>query len=209
MPAVAPDAMPDEPGWPPNPGVGGSVGTGGVAVLAGSAAGLLVLGAASAVLGGLMLLWPQATVSVVAVLIGVQFLVHGVVRLGQAVASSGSRIGTRILLAMLGLLSLVVGVLCLQHRQQTVAALALLVGLVWLAGGLLELARAVTERGPGSGLAALSGLFGVLAGVVVISWPRPTVLVLAVLVGLWLLAFGLVMVVSGIRAARHPARRRR
>jgi uncharacterized membrane protein HdeD (DUF308 family) len=158
--------------------------------------GAIGLGLTSVLAGVLVVVWPEATVAVVAVLLGLQLLVYGVVRIVQSFVTEDAGAGERILLILLGLLSIVVGVLCLRNLLQTVTALTLLVGLFWLAGGLIEIVRAVAGR---SGLDLATGLLGTLAGIVVLSWPRPTVLVLAVLFGTWLVLFGAIGIVSALR----------
>jgi uncharacterized membrane protein HdeD (DUF308 family) len=162
----------------------------------------LVLGITSMAAGAIVLAWPEATVAVVAWLFGLQLLVYGVVRIAQALATREAAAGERTVLVLLGLLSIVVGVLCMRHLLQTVTALTLLVGLFLLAGGLLELVRAVAGRSVRSGLELLGGVLGILAGIVALCWPRPTVLVLVLLFGFWLFLFGAVTIASALWTVR-------
>jgi uncharacterized membrane protein HdeD (DUF308 family) len=162
----------------------------------------LVLGITSVIAGVLVVAWPEVTVAVVAVLFGLQLLVYGLVRIGQSVATRDAGPGERMLLLLLGLVSVVVGVLCLRHLLQTVTALTLLVGLFLLAGGLLEIVRALAGRTVRSGLELAGGVIGTLAGVVALCWPEPTVLVLAVLFGAWLLVFGAITIGSALSRPR-------
>lgn len=171
----------------------------------GHRASTVLLGGASAVLGGILVLWPDVTAATVAVLFGIQLLLHGVVRIVQSFTADDTA-GERVLLTLLGVLSVAAGVLCLRHPLQTVAALALLVGLFWLIGGLIEICRAVSGRAVRSWLDGLTGLLGALAGLVLLCWPGPTVLVLTVLFGTWLLLFGLLTIVSALRAPAGPGR---
>jgi uncharacterized membrane protein HdeD (DUF308 family) len=168
---------------------------------------LVMLGGASVLLGALILLWPDATVTVVAVLFGLQLLFNGVVRLVQSLAVDDARAGTRVLLALLGLLSIVVGVLCLRDPLQTVALLALLLGLFWLIAGLIEVSNAMTDRTSGHTVTGLLGVLSILAGLTVLAWPRPTLLVLTVLLGIWILVFGIVMIVTGLRMGARAEER--
>ena len=70
----------------------------------------LALGGISFVLGVVVVAWPGVTVGVLAVLIGLQLIINGVVRIAQSVAG-GLTAGTRTLMAVLGVLSLPIGVL--------------------------------------------------------------------------------------------------
>ncbi len=158
-------------------------------------------GAVSVIFGALVIFWPDVTVQVVAVLFGIQLLVHGAFRLAESVAITDASGGSRALLAVLGILSIIVGVLCLRHVLQTIAVLALLLGLFWLVGGIIELFRAITDRSmPNRGLAAVSGALGAVAGIVVLVWPGISVLALAVVLGIWLVIFGLIAIFAGMRA---------
>jgi uncharacterized membrane protein HdeD (DUF308 family) len=158
-------------------------------------------GAVSVIFGLLIMFWPDVTIKAVAVLFGIQLLVHGAFRLAQSFAITDVGGGSRALLAVLGVLSIIVGVLCLRNVLQTIAVLTLLLGLFWLVGGIIELFRAITDESmPNRGLAALSGALGAVAGIVVLVWPEITVLALAVVLGIWLVLFGVIAIVAGLRA---------
>src|SRR4051812_13342810 len=73
---------------------------------------VLAYGLVSLGLGVTLAVWPGETLTVVAVLIGVQFLVSGVVRLVGAIASSGLDTALRLVLGLTGALALIVGLLC-------------------------------------------------------------------------------------------------
>ncbi|MEN3358504.1 MAG: hypothetical protein V7637_2486 [Mycobacteriales bacterium] len=164
----------------------------------------ILLGGTTAVLGGLAVLWPSPTVAVVAVLLGIQLLVYGAARIIQSVTVDDARVVARILFALLGVLSIVAGVLCLRRPLQTMTALVMLVGLFWLISGLIEIIRAVSDRSWNRGLDAVTGGLAALTGVVVLAWPQPTVLVMTVLVGLWLLVLGILTIVSAARRHGGP-----
>jgi uncharacterized membrane protein HdeD (DUF308 family) len=188
---------------PPDAPVGGRAG-GAVAGAREARWPRILLGGMTAVLGGLAVFWPSPTVAVVAVLLGIQLLGYGAARIIQSVTVDDARVVARILFALLGVLSIVVGVLCLRRPMQTMTALAMLVGLFWLIGGLIEIIRAVSDQSWNRGLDAVTGGLGALTGVVVLAWPQPTVLVMTVLVGLWLLAFGILTIASAVRRSGEP-----
>jgi uncharacterized membrane protein HdeD (DUF308 family) len=138
-------------------------------------------------------------VVLVAVLFGIQLLVHGVIQLTRAVATPLLPAAGRWALALLGLLGVVVGVLCLRHPLQTVVVLTLLLGLFWLVEGLAEIVGAVLDGVATHVLALLGGVAGAVAGLVVLVWPHPSALVLAVVFGLWLVLYGSLAIVRGWR----------
>src|SRR5260370_25209931 len=92
---------------------------------------LMAFGIITVVAGFMALVWPSVTLLVVAVLFGVQLIVAGVFRFVAAFASDDLTGGTRVLLALLGVLSLVIGLYAVRHVLLTIVALALLLGIFW------------------------------------------------------------------------------
>ncbi|GHD54355.1 HdeD family acid-resistance protein [Streptomyces galbus] len=150
-----------------------------------------LLGPAVATLvpGVLALVWPDATLHVLAVLIALSLIVTGAFRF---VAALAPRHGDRFTGLLIAVLYVLAGVLCLRHPLQTVAALALITGAVWLVTGLLTAftalgTRDLPHRGVVLGVAALV----VVAGIVVLALPTESARALTRLLGLWLVLLGL------------------
>jgi uncharacterized membrane protein HdeD (DUF308 family) len=164
----------------------------------------LVLGAVAFVVGLLVVAWPDATVAVVAVLFGINLLFDGFMRVLQAILTPAAGTAPRVLYGLLGIVSIVIGVLCLRNLLQTVAVLVLLVGLFWLIAGIVEIVVALSSGPPSrwtarTALALGTGIVAVLAGVVVLAYPQVTVGTLVVLLGASLLVYGVVSVVAALR----------
>jgi uncharacterized membrane protein HdeD (DUF308 family) len=152
----------------------------------------LILGSALATLipGILVLVWPHETLHVLAVLIGLYLLVTGAFRFVGAFsrAEHDERL-PRLLVALLFVLA---GVLCLRHPLQTIAALSLVVGAVWLVSGMLTAYTAFADRDlPHRAFVLGAGALGMVAGLVVLALPAPSAVVLTRLLGLWLVLLGL------------------
>jgi len=163
---------------------------------------------ATVVPGVLVLAWPEATLHVLAVLIGLYLLLTGVFRFVGVFAREGHERLPGLLVAVLYVLA---GVLCLRNPLQTVAALSLIVGLVWLVYGVLTLyAALVTENLPHRGLVMGLAVLAVVAGIVVLALPAESARALTRLLGLWLVLLGLAEAVvalgrrSALRRARPP-----
>ncbi|MQY02101.1 HdeD family acid-resistance protein [Actinomadura macrotermitis] len=149
-------------------------------------------------LGLAIVCWPRATIGVIAVLIGLQFVFGGVLRLAQAVFADGDG-GSRVLFAVLGALSLVVGVLALRDVHRTVAVLALIVGLAWLAGGVIEFVVVLSDKArPGRRPALALSALSVLAGIVLLTFPGITLVALTWGFGLGLMTWGIVTVLVAL-----------
>lgn len=163
-------------------------------------------GALSIVVGILVLVWPGHTLVALAVLFGLQLVISGLFRLVAAIAASDATAGARALLAILGLLGLVVGLWALRHIDMAVSVLALFLGIYWLIDGIVETFTAIDQPElPGRGWVLVAGLLGILAGFVLLVWPKPSLLVLAIILGIFLVLFGLLqlLIAFGLHRAQH------
>ncbi len=159
----------------------------------------LAFGIITVLVGVLVLVWPGRTLIVVAVLFGIQLVVMGIFRFASAFGSQLSA-GTRVLFALLGVLSLIVGLYALRHVLITLLALALLLGIFWIISGAVELFNALSNREMHSrGWAIASGILGILAGIVVLVYPGISLFVLAFVLSIWLLVFGIMQIVTAFR----------
>lgn len=168
----------------------------------------LVGGVVSVVLAIILLVWPKETLVVVAVLLGIWLIIAGIASLAQAIfAPEGRSGGLRVLKAFGAVLYLIAGVFCIRHAFTTVTILAALIGISWLVAGVVEVFSAFGEGVSGwyrVGAFAL-GLLSILAALVVLIWPAPSLVTLTWLAGLWLLILGIAQIVMAIRTMRAPA----
>jgi len=161
---------------------------------------LLAFGIITVGIGIAALVWPGRTLVVVAVLFGIQLIVMGIFRFAAAIASDDLTGGRRVLLALLGVLSLIIGLYAVRHIFITLLALALLLGIFWIVSGAVELFMALSHREmPHRGWNAVMGTISVLAGIVLLVYPGISLLVLAVLVSVWLLIFGAMEIALAFR----------
>jgi uncharacterized membrane protein HdeD (DUF308 family) len=166
---------------------------------------ILAFGIVTLLAGILVLAWPGPTLLVLAVLFGFQLVVLGIFRF---VAAFGPQLtaGARILYALLGVLSLIIGLYALRHVLITLLALGLLLGIFWVANGTVELFTALSHREVGHRVwMSVLGLLSILAGLVLLVYPGLSLVALAVIVGVWLLVYGLmeISVATQVRSAAH------
>ncbi|MET9897006.1 DUF308 domain-containing protein [Streptomyces sp. NPDC006446] len=164
------------------------------AVLAGvGASWTWLLGSAFATLipGILVLVWPEETLHILAVLLGLYLLVIGLFRF---VSVFGHREqGNRFAALLISVLYVLAGVLCLRNPLQTIAALSLIVGIVWLVSGVLTAYTAIASRDlPHRGFVLCAAAIGIIAGIVVLALPTESARALTRLLGLWMVLIGLV-----------------
>jgi uncharacterized membrane protein HdeD (DUF308 family) len=167
-----------------------------------------ILGAALVTLvpGVIILVWPDGTLHVLAVLIGLYLLVMGLFRFVAVFAREEA--GERLAGLLLALLCVLAGVLCLRNPLQTIAALSLIVGVVWLASGILTLHTALAAKDlPHRGFVLGAAVLGIVAGIVVLALPTESATALTRLLGLWLVLLGLAeaAIAFAWRAALHRA----
>jgi uncharacterized membrane protein HdeD (DUF308 family) len=139
------------------------------------------------VFGAIMLFWPGATVRVVAVLFGLWLLLSGVVMLVQALAAKGNLL-LRALLAVGGVLSLIIGGICIVNGDASVKILVLFVVIGWIISGVTNLVVGIRNRySPARGAYLFFGILQLVLAAFVIAWPNATVTVLVRVIGVGLL----------------------
>jgi uncharacterized membrane protein HdeD (DUF308 family) len=161
----------------------------------------------SVVVGILMLVWPHATLFVGAVLFGLWLLVHGIVRIVNAITASAADAGSRTLTGVVGVLFVLAGVFSLRHLLLSLVAVATVIGASWLIAGIVELVGAFGGRHPGPLrlIAAALGVIMILGGLVILIWPGPSLTTLVYLTGIWLLLTGVVQLILVLRTRRRSA----
>ncbi|MEU6311151.1 DUF308 domain-containing protein [Streptomyces sp. NPDC047014] len=158
------------------------------------------LGVALATLipGVLVLVWPDETLHVLAVIIGLQLLVAGGFRFVSAF-SHGNEGSGRLAGVLIAVLAFLAGVLVLRHPMQTIGALSLIVGVFWLITGLLTVYVAIADHGlVHRGMLIGLGALGAVAGIVVLCFPVDSAVALTRLLGLWLVLLGVAEVVMAL-----------
>jgi len=161
---------------------------------------VLFFGIVTVLAGLFAIVWPDRTLQVIAVLFGIQLVVAGIFRFVTALAVDEASGGTRVLLALLGVLSFIVGLYALRNVLVTIAALALLLGIFWIVNGVVETFTALSDRGmQGRGWAIFMGLLSIVAGVVVLVYPGISLATLAIVLGFWLIVFGVMEIVAAFR----------
>lgn len=184
-------AQPTGPEHPPGGAAAGPMGDPADALARLGRSWTWILGSAVATVipGILVLVWPEGTLHVLAVLVGLYLLVIGAFRFVAVFAREGP--GERLPGLLLAVLYVLAGVLCLRNPLQTIAALSLIVGIVWLVSGVLTLYTAIATKDlPHRGVVLGAALLGIVAGIVVLALPLQSARALTRLLGLWLILLG-------------------
>jgi uncharacterized membrane protein HdeD (DUF308 family) len=167
---------------------------------------IMLVGVVTFALGLILLVWPKATLIVVAALLGAALLVSGIFRLIHGFTAHDATGGMRAAYVIIGLLATLAGLYCLRHISVTVVLLAFIVGVFWTLQGIVDLTVAATSGpGTGRGLRAVTGVASLAAGLIVMFWPTISLTVLLWVMGIWLLAYGVMLAVMAL-TIRHAAR---
>jgi uncharacterized membrane protein HdeD (DUF308 family) len=170
----------------------------------------VVFGAAGTVLGALVLVWPGHTVSALTFLFGLYLLVHGVYRFVTAVQLKGVEPVARVVAIVLAVLAVAFGVLCVARPFHAASSLALVVGAFWLVSGALTVFGAWQRgrRAPGRSPGVTGGVFAMVIGLLIMAFPGASLVLLAWILGCWLIFFGVSAVATGLTARKLLARAR-
>lgn len=146
------------------------------------------------VLAGIVLLvWPGPTTVVLVRVLGLGVLAYGVRELVLAVTGTGER--SRLWGAVLGVVTLVGGATIFFTPLLGSITTGLVIGIYWIAGGVLGLIAAVAEPGHRVVRLLLAAL-SLLAGAVVLAQPGLSLVALVWFAGLWLVASGVVVLIG-------------
>src|SRR5262245_31889129 len=147
---------------------------------------IVLMGAACVVIGVLAIAWPDKTLLTLGILTGLFLIVAAVMEIFDAI--TGPPDG-RTFSAIVGVLALVAGVLCIRRPGESLLALIVIIGVFLVAEGVLGIVRAFGDGGE-RWAGALRPGFDLLAGIVILAWPKLGIATLAVL-------FAAVMIVRG------------
>jgi uncharacterized membrane protein HdeD (DUF308 family) len=164
---------------------------------------LLALGIITIGFGVAVLVWPAATLLVLAVLFGFWLIVAGVLRLVAAFAEKSLSTGWRVFHGVLGVLLVGAGISALTNLVASLGALVFVVGFFFIVDGVDDLLRAITGRTSGSrGWLAFVGVLGIVAGAIVLSRPGVGLATLVLLVGWLLIGLGVLRIIAALALRR-------
>jgi uncharacterized membrane protein HdeD (DUF308 family) len=163
----------------------------------------VLIGVVSVLAGLLVLLLPDRTLLLVAVVVGVQLVVVGLMR-PWAIRAFALPARVRLLGGGLAIAMVVAGVVCMLRPGASLLLVAIMIGAGWLADGVIEIVAFATGAATDRWSALLSGAVALVGGILVLVFPRSTLTVLAQVSGAVLLTLGLAYALAGLRRWRAP-----
>jgi uncharacterized membrane protein HdeD (DUF308 family) len=166
---------------------------------------LAVSGAGAVVFGVLVLAWPEPTVRTLVVLFGFYAVGHGALRLLVALVECRGAVGASVTLDGLGLL--VAGVVVLAWPSISAAVLFYVIAVSVVVAGLagVAVASVLDLDARDRSLLGAAAVASVVLGVVMLAWPRDTVLTLRWLLATQALVIGPVLIVAALRLRRRAS----
>jgi uncharacterized membrane protein HdeD (DUF308 family) len=124
------------------------------------------------VIGIVSLTLPGATLVVISVLFGVFLIVAAIYRIAIAFESRSASAGGFVINLIVAAVLFGTGIVCLNSSAQSLAILAIVVGIGWIFDGIADLFAAGLGSTKGRrGLVALSGVVSILAGIAFLFLP--------------------------------------
>jgi uncharacterized membrane protein HdeD (DUF308 family) len=161
------------------------------------------------VFGIVALAFPGAMLVSLAVVFGAYALVNGVLAI---VAAFGSRGRDAVWYVLDGILGIAVGIATFFFPGITAQALVFLIGVWAILTGIFEVVAGFELPVKRDWLLVIAGIASIIFGVLVFAYPASGALAIVWLIGIYALAFGVTMLVFGIRlrsmrgkVAAHPA----
>jgi uncharacterized membrane protein HdeD (DUF308 family) len=157
------------------------------------------------ILGGLFVLGDIALATLVSTLfIGFTAIVVGAFEIIHAFWTKGW--GGFIWQILLGALYIIFGWMVVRQPVSGALILTFVLGLVFLASGVVRVIVAFRHWSEGGWLMLVSGIFGILAGLIVLSgWPTSSIWVLGLLLGIDLIAHGVAWLTYAWLPSSRPA----
>lgn len=163
-----------------------------------------VAGVVALILGIVLLVEPVKTFTVLAIILGINFLVVGIVRVALSIFTAGVSAGLRVLNILFGILLIIVGIVAI--RNSTIAAellvifVVVLIGIGWIIEGILALVE--SGKSESRGWAIAFGILSILAGITVLVLPVASAAVMILVSGIALVILGVVGVVRAFTFGR-------
>ena len=131
---------------------------------------IVVTSVVGIVMGIIALVWPGVTMLVIAVLFAISLFFIGAFRLYLAFAGKELPGGWRVVHGVLGAVILIAGIIALVRPGQSLAMLAVFIGVGWIFSGFGDIFAATDTPYAPKWLMVVSGIVSVIAGIVMIAF---------------------------------------
>ena len=154
---------------------------------------LVLFGVVTLGVGVFFVVSPHETLSTFTVIAGIFLLIDGVLAILGSVFSKGDGRG---LLALIGVLGAIAGLVLIKKPFDTLVVFTLIFGVWFVVAGVVRFVAALASP-EGRGGNIVTAIVDLIAGVVILSWPDLGLSTLAVIIGIVLILRGLAFIASG------------
>jgi len=163
---------------------------------------LIVRGVLALIVGIVAVSWPGVTVYALVVLFAVYAFMDALVQVVRAF--SGVRVGAANARILIALVDVAAGVVAIAYPNITVVALVVIVAIWAIAFGVLEMfaASGASETAGTRAWFVVAGLLSIAFGLVLVGRPDVGAVSLAVIYGIFSLAFGITEIALGVQTRR-------
>ena len=164
-------------------------------------------GLATLVIGVMMAFWPTKAASAMAWMLGVYWVIAGVVYIAVGLFAKGTKTAARILDIVLGVLMLFAGITVASNPSDSMQVLgiflAFYIGVLWVIEGIVTLVQ--LGDAPSRMWALLSGGLSIVAGIVVFTSPWWGIQLLFLLTAIGLILLGVVQLIRAFTFGKDVA----
>ena len=165
---------------------------------------IVVMGVLSVILGALAIVYPEATIVTVSIFFAAWLFVSGIFYVIGSFTRDGDT-GSRVLSAILGVISIIVGWALLRTPFQSVEVFIFVIGIFFLIQGVMTFIGAFARKA-GRNWGIASGILGIIAGIIVLTYPISSAVTLALIGGIWLIILGIMQVIAGVQLRNSRSR---
>lgn len=154
---------------------------------------LVLFGVVTLGVGIFFVVSPHETLSTFTVIAGIFLLVDGVLAIFGSIFGRGEGRG---LLALIGVLSAIAGLVLIKKPFDTLVVFTLIIGVWFVVAGVVRFVTAVASPEGRNGNIFIA-ILDVVAGIVILAWPDLGLATLAVIIGIVLILRGILFIVAG------------
>ena len=154
---------------------------------------LMLFGVVTLGVGIFFVVSPHETLSTFTVIAGIFLLVDGVLAIIGSIFGRGEGRG---LLALIGVLSAIAGLVLIKKPFDTLVVFTLIIGVWFVVAGVVRFVTAVASPEGRNGNIVIA-ILDVVAGIVILAWPDLGLATVAVIIGIALILRGILFIVAG------------
>lgn len=155
----------------------------------------VVLGVICAATGIAAMVWPHLTLLTLGILAGIYLMLVAVLEIIDAIVGEP---GGRAMSAILGVIALIAGVICVRRPGESLLALVIVIGVYLVAAGVIRIVRAFGSEGSRWWGVAV-GAIDLVGGIAILAWPKLGLVTLAVFFAVTMLFRGIFSIVAGFK----------